>query len=109
MSNSIIEELQSDNSRLVKESIIQREVLAKNDIFFEGCKLALDPLVTFGVKQVPTRDDKSAEGLNWEVFKDLCDSLAQRTLTGHDARDAILASMEACDTCLLYTSPSPRD
>ena len=98
MSNSIIEELQSDNSRLVKESIIQREVLAKNDIFFEGCKLALDPLVTFGVKQVPTRDDKSAEGLNWEVFKDLCDSLAQRTLTGHDARDAILASMEACDT-----------
>ena len=87
MSNTIIEELQSDNSRLVKESIIEREVLAKNDEFFAGCKLALDPLITFGVKQVPVREVRQAIGYDWYDFLDLCNKLSLRQLTGHDARD----------------------
>ena len=60
----IILELESDNSRLFKEGVIEKYL---NELEFqEGLGMCLDPLVTFGVKQVP-------------------------------------------DSCLLYTSPSPRD
>ena len=59
MCNDIISELEQDNSRLVKESIIEREVLAKNDEFFAGCKLALDPLITFGVASACQRSKTS--------------------------------------------------
>ena len=50
----IIQELEADNSRLVKEDIIKREAQAGNDEFFAGVKLALDSMTTFGVKQVLT-------------------------------------------------------
>ena len=49
----IIIELESNNSRLFKESILLREMNAKNDIFFEGLKFACNKLITFGVKKVP--------------------------------------------------------
>jgi len=56
--------------------------------------MALDPLVTFGVKQVPERSDVlSGQGLSWNVFKELADKLQQRELTGHAARDAIQLAM----------------
>ena len=51
----IIQELEADNSRLAKEAIIAREALAGNDEFFDGCRLALDSMVTFGIKQVLTK------------------------------------------------------
>ena len=39
---------------------------------FEGLRMALDPLVTFGVKQVPERSDVlSGQGLAWEYLKNL--------------------------------------
>ena len=98
MCNNIILELEQDNSRLVKESIIEREVLAKNDEFFAGCKLALDPLITFGVKQVPIREQRQAIGYDWYDFLDLCNKLSTRQLTGHAAMDAILEAMTDCDT-----------
>lgn len=86
---SIIKELESDNSRLAKEAIIKREALAGNTEFFEGCHLALSPYITFGVKKVPTFTGPDGQGLPWDAFKELARMLAQRELTGHDARDAI--------------------
>jgi DNA ligase-1 len=61
------------------------------DEFFEGVRMALDPLVTFGVKQVPERDEtpERGQGLIWRDFKVLADQLINRELTGHAARDAI--------------------
>ena len=50
--HTIIQELESNNSRLFKEDIIKREAHEENIDFFEGCQLALNPLTTFGVKQV---------------------------------------------------------
>ena len=85
----IIQKLQADNSRLAKEAIILEAMQEGLDEFFEGIKMALDPLHTFGVKQVPERDDSPGQGCDWTVFKDLADKLAQRELTGHAARDAI--------------------
>ena len=49
----IIKELESNNSRLFKESVILREMKMGNDAFFEGANLACDKLKTFGVKKVP--------------------------------------------------------
>jgi len=58
------------------------------DEFFEGVRMALDPLVTFGVKQVP-ESTEDGQGLPWVVFKELAEKLINRELTGHAARDAI--------------------
>ena len=91
----IIQELAADNSRLAKEAIIKREHEAGNTEFFEGCRMALDPMVTFGVKKVPAFSGPDGQGLPWAAFKQLADSLANRELTGHAARDAIELALGA--------------
>ena len=88
----IIRKLEADNSRLAKEAVIQSAMEEGLDEFFEGVKMALDPLVTFGVKQVPSKEENevlSAQGCEWKIFKELADKLNKRELTGHAARDAI--------------------
>lgn len=85
----VIQKLESDNSRLVKEDILEQEMLSDNSELFEGLKMALDCMVTFGVKKVPSHGGPDGQGLPWTAFKALADRLANRELTGHDARDAI--------------------
>lgn len=91
----IIQELEADNSRLAKEAIILREAEANNVEFFEGLRLAFDPMITFGVKKVPTHGGGEGQGLPWEAFKELCLGLSRRDFTGHDARDAIELALSA--------------
>jgi DNA ligase-1 len=90
MSNpwDIIQELEADNSRLTKEAIIKREADAGNDEFFAGCRLALDSMITFGIKQVLPKEG-IGRGLSWDNFKKLTDALSTRQLTGNDAITAI--------------------
>ena len=86
----VIAKLEADNSRLAKEAVLQEAMEEGLDEFFEGVKMALDPLVTFGVKQVAEKDEViSAQGCEWKIFKELADKLISRELTGHAARDAI--------------------
>ena len=85
----VISSLESDNSRLAKESIIKQEADAQNDNFFRGTKLALDSLISFGVKQVPVHGGPDGQGLPPKVFFKLTEQLQNRELTGHDARDAV--------------------
>ena len=54
---AIIEKLETDNSRLAKEQVILEAMEVGVPELFEGVRMALDPLVTFGVKQVPERSD----------------------------------------------------
>ena len=84
----IIVELEADNSRLAKEDIISREASAGNDEFFAGVKLALDSMITFGVKQVLTKEG-AGRGLSWTTFEKLATALSTRQLTGNDAQTAI--------------------
>lgn len=95
MSNcdSIIRTLEDHPSRLNKEAIIEAE--AGNTELFEGFNLALDNLVTFGVKKVPTHSGPDGQGLPWEAFKELCFLLRTRQLTGDDARTAIELALSA--------------
>ena len=89
----IIQKLEADNSRLAKEEVILEAMEEGLDEFFEGVKMALDPLITFGVKQVPIKEENevlSAQGLAWPTFKELARKLIDRQLTGHNARDAII-------------------
>ena len=81
--------LETHNSRLNKEAII--EVIAQDgcDEFFHGCRLALDPMITFGLKQIPEKEDEDGPGLNWDSFTTITERLRNRTLTGNAARDAI--------------------
>ena len=86
---NIIKLLEEDNSRLAKEAILLEALDEGLPEFFEGLTMALDPLVTFGVKQVPEATI-DGQGLAWPVFKELCRKLINRSLTGHAARDAII-------------------
>ena len=95
----IIAQLEADNSKLAKQAIIKAAHEEGLPEFFEGLCMALDALVTFGVKQVPERSDVlSGQGLSWSVFKELADKLANRELTGHAARDAIELAMSVATT-----------
>ena len=87
--DSILRILNDHPSRIEKEGILEAEAKAGNAELFEGMRLALDPMVTFGVKKVPKHGGPDGQGLPWPAFRQLADELANRTLTGHDARDAI--------------------
>jgi DNA ligase-1 len=86
----IIAKLEADNSKLAKQAILKEAVDEGVPEFFEGITMALDPLVTFGVKKVPERSGViTGQGLDWDSFKVLALKLITRELTGHAARDAI--------------------
>ena len=93
--NSIIQELEADNSRLAKEAILAREAQANNTELFDGIRLALSPYITFGVKKVPKHSGPDGQGLPWIAFLELAHYLATRQITGHEARDAIELALSA--------------
>lgn len=90
---AIIQQLEADNSRLAKEAILESAMNEELDEFFEGVRMCLDKLYTFGVKQVPI-SEADGQGLSWANFKQLAEALYRRQITGHEARDAIKLSMD---------------
>ena len=91
----IISTLEDHPSRLDKEAIILVQAEARNNEFFEGCRLAMDPMVTFGVKKVPSHGGPDGQGLPWAAFKKLTNQLSNRELTGNSAKDAIELCLSA--------------
>ena len=81
--------LESHPSRLNKESIIEQIAQEGNTEFFQGCRLALDPMITFGLKQIPEKQDENGLGLDWNTFNGIVERLRNRDLTGNAARDAV--------------------
>ena len=86
---NIIKNLEADNSRLAKEAIIVEQAELANDQFFNGVKLALDPLITFGVKKVLEKKDNGGDGLKSETFAKVAEALANRQLTGNLATTTV--------------------
>ena len=64
----VITDLENHPSRLNKEDIILAQAEAGNSEFFEGARLALDAMITFGIKQVPEKTDADGAGLPWSSF-----------------------------------------
>ena len=92
----IIKELEADNSRLSKEAILTREAKAKNEVFFDGCRLAYDAMITFGIKQVPEAPvGHSGAGLGWNEFRSVIELFISREMTGNMARMALQGLMQS--------------
>lgn len=91
----VIALLESNNSRIYKETIIATQLAVDNKELFEGFRLALDSMITFGVKKVPMWEGhKDGPGLSWNDFKVLAKQLSDRTATGNHARDEIFLAMK---------------
>ena len=89
----VISALETHNLRTNKEQIIQAQAEAGNSEFFEGCRLALDPMITFGIKQVPEKKSTdqltSDHGMNWDTFALAITGFINREITGNMARDML--------------------
>ena len=92
---NVITDLENHPSRLNKESIVLAQAEQGNDEFFEGCRMALDPLVTFGIKQVPEKKDADGPGVEWDDFKLVVKEFIDRKLTGNLARTTLSQLMTA--------------
>ena len=88
----VITSLEDHPSRLNKEGILEVEAREGNAELFKGIRACLDPMITYGVKQVPeaVRDGK---GLKPETFWKIVEQLAKRQLTGNAAQVAIVHMM----------------
>jgi len=91
----VISSLEDHPSRLNKEAIILAQAEAGNDEFFEGCRLALDPMITFGLKQIPEKKDEDGAGLPWDSFTVALTGFTTRNVTGNTARDMIQTMMKS--------------
>ena len=85
----VINDLEIHPSRLNKEAIVLVQAEQGNDEFFHGCQLALDPMITFGIKQVKEKKDEDGPGLPWDTFVSVAGSFCNRTVTGNLARDTL--------------------
>jgi DNA ligase 1 len=90
----VIARLEADNSRLAKEAILEQAAEEELTEFFDGIRMCLDKLYTFGVKQIPEKTEAGGQGLSWANFLQLAEALYRRELTGHEARDAIKLGMD---------------
>jgi len=80
----IIDELSLTSSKLAKEAIVLREAEAGNTELFDGFRMAYDPMITFGVKQVPEKLTPNQTGtFTFADFCELARKLGQRELTGN--------------------------
>ena len=87
--------LESDNSRLAKEKILRDEAGCANKEFFHGVRLALDPLITYGVKKVDIQKGPGGPGLDWTIFQQALDGFRSREITGNAAQLVLDTMMES--------------
>lgn len=87
----IIKDLEEHNLRTNKEQIIDAN--RDNAEFLEGCRLALDPMITFGLKQIPEKTNEDGPGLDWDSFTIALTGFTTRNVTGNTARDVVANMM----------------
>jgi len=89
----IIKDLETHNLRTNKEQIIDAN--RDNAEFLEGCRLALDSMITFGLKQIPEKTDEDGTGLSWDAFTLALTGFVSRGITGNTARDMVTTMMNS--------------
>jgi hypothetical protein len=72
---NIIQELEANSSTLAKQEIIKANI--DNARLIAGATKCLDPMVTFGVKQVPV-SDTDGPGFDASAFEVLAHALIDR-------------------------------
>jgi DNA ligase 1 len=99
-----IRDLESSDSRIHKEKVIEKALMAAKlgsanaQCFLFNCYEAYNPFHVFGVRQVPETQGLTDRPNPWPAFWGLLESLRTRSVTGHDARDAIRAMSEQFDS-----------
>ncbi len=88
----IINDLELHSARTNKEQIIDAN--KSNKEFLEGCRMALDPMITFGLKQIPEKTGSDGHGLDWASFTSIVQLFINRACTGNAARDAVVDLMD---------------
>ena len=93
-----MQRLAATTSRIDKEQIVMDAFMNQCHEFFVGAKLALDPLVSFGVAKVAEilEDDGDPGDLTFSEFLELANRLRTRALSGNGARDAIRDAAARC-------------
>jgi DNA ligase-1 len=97
MSASWVKKLNESNSKLHKEDVFNQALelallgSAGADLFLSLVQACYNPMVTFGVKQMPETVGITDAENPWQDYTALLDQLRLRKLTGHAARDAIEA------------------
>jgi DNA ligase-1 len=104
MSAGWINKLNESNSKLHKEDVIKQAygiaMLGDRNAqrFLTLVNMCYNPMTTFGVKQVENTVGYSDQENPWDDFIALLNQLKDRMLTGHAARDAIIAMSERFDS-----------
>lgn len=99
-----ITDLESSDSRLHKESVIEKALLAANlgsadaQCFLFNCYQAYNPYYVFGVRQVPETNGLENMPNPWTTFWALLEALRTRSITGHSARNRIQEVAEMFDS-----------
>lgn len=95
---NILHQLEKSSGRNDKLAIIKQN--ADNDILKKFFYLALDPLVTFGIKKIPQFERNGAPALALGYVLDELNKFSSRQLTGNAAIDyltELLSSLESMD------------
>ena len=95
MSAGWVKKLNESNSKLHKEDVFTQALElallggAAADQFLSLVQACYNPMITFGVKQMPETVGITDAENPWQAYTELLDQLRLRKLTGHAARDAI--------------------
>jgi hypothetical protein len=95
----VLEQLESDNSRLFKEKVLTDN---KDDLLLRDfLTMAFDPWKNWGVAKYnrpePLPGNSNHEDVELSTFMVLLEALNRRTLTGNKAREAVEAAMSQFD------------
>jgi DNA ligase-1 len=99
-----IRDLESSDSRLHKESVIEKALMASKlgssnaQCFLFNCYQAYNPYYVFGVKKVPETEGLTGKSNPWPKFWAMLEGLRTRSLTGHNAKTAIEFMSEQFDS-----------
>jgi DNA ligase-1 len=99
-----IRDLESSDSRLHKESVIEKALMASKlgssnaQCFLFNCYQAYNPYYVFGIKKVPETQGLIGRSNPWPKFWAMLEGLRTRSLTGHNAKTAIEFMSEQFDS-----------
>lgn len=84
----ILAEIRGTSSKNTKLAIVKRE--KDNQLFRKVVRNCLDPFITFGMKKIPHYAAATRPKYKLEQAIDALASLADRSITGHAARDFVI-------------------